>query len=63
MARDRVIGEPMGWLHPRFQTPWFAGIAVAAVAPILFATSATVASLNQLMSDLINAIGVQVSFY
>jgi amino acid transporter len=21
MARDGVIGEPMGWLHPRFQTP------------------------------------------
>ncbi len=63
MARDRVIGEPMGWLHPRFQTPWFAGIAVAAVALILFAASATVASLNQLMSDLINAIGVQISFY
>jgi amino acid transporter len=28
MARDGVIGEPMGWLHPRFQTPWLAGVAV-----------------------------------
>ena len=63
MARDRVIGEPMGWLHPRFQTPWLAGIAVAFVSLLLFAASATVPSLNQLMSDLINAIGVQVSFY
>ncbi len=63
MARDQVISEPMGWLHPRFQTPWLAGIAVAAVSLLLFAASATVPSVKQLMSDLINAIGVQVSFY
>jgi amino acid transporter len=63
MARDRAIGEPMVWLHPRFQTPWLAGIAVAAVSLLLFAASATVPSVNQLMTDLINAIGVQVSFY
>jgi amino acid transporter len=63
MARDGVIGEPMGWLHPRFKTPWLAGVAVASVALFLFAASATVPSANQLMSDLINAIGVQVSFY
>ena len=63
MARDQVIGEPMGWLHPRFQTPWLAGIAVAAVSLLLFAASATVPSIKQLMSNLINAIGVQVSFY
>ncbi|HUZ91738.1 MAG TPA: APC family permease [Methylocella sp.] len=63
MARDRVIGEPMGWLHPRFQTPWLAGVAVAAVSLLLFAASATMPSVKQLMSDLINAIGVQVSFY
>jgi len=63
MARDRVIGEPMGWLHPRFQTPWLAGLTIACVSLLLFATSATVPSVNQLMSDLINAIGVQVSFY
>lgn len=63
MARDGVIGEPMGWLHPRFQTPWLAGFAVASVSLLLLAASATVPSVNQLMSDLINAIGVQVSFY
>jgi amino acid transporter len=58
-----VIGEPMGRLHPRFQTPWLAGFAVAAVSLPLFAASATVPAVNQLMSELINAIGVQVSFY
>ncbi len=63
MARDRVIGEAMGKLHPRFQTPWLAGFAVAGVSLILFAGSATVPSINALMSDLINAIGVQVAFY
>jgi len=63
MARDRVTGEPMGRLHPRFQTPWLAGFAVASVSLPLFAASATVPAVNQLMSELINAIGVQVSFY
>jgi amino acid transporter len=63
MARDRVIGEAMGKLHPRFQTPWIAGFAVAGVSLLLFAGSATMPSINALMSDLINAIGVQVAFY
>ena len=63
MARDKMIGEAMGKLHPRFQTPWLAGFAVAGVSLLLFAGSATVPSINALMSDLINAIGVQVAFY
>ena len=63
MARDKVIGEAMGKLHPRFQTPWLAGFAVAGVTLFLFAGSAAVPSINALMSDLINAIGVQVAFY
>jgi amino acid transporter len=63
MARDRVIGEAMGKLHPRFQTPWLAGFVVAGVSLLLFAGSATVPSINVLMRDLINAIGVQVAFY
>ncbi|MGA7384726.1 MAG: APC family permease, partial [Methylocella sp.] len=63
MARDRMIGEAIGKLHPRFQTPWLAGFAVAGVSLVLFAGSVTVPSINVLMSDLINAIGVQVVFY
>jgi amino acid transporter len=63
MARDGVIGEPMGRLHSHFQTPWLAGLAIAGVSLLLFAASATVPTLNQLMSELIAAIGVQVSFY
>ncbi len=63
MARDGVIAEPMGRLHPRFQTPWLAGFAVGAVSLLLFAASAGAPTINQLMSDLINAVGVQVAFY
>jgi amino acid transporter len=63
MARDGVVGEPMGRLHPRFQTPWLAGFAIAGVSLLLFAVSTTVPSINQLMSELIAAIGIQVSFY
>lgn len=63
MARDRVISESAGKLHPRFQTPWIAGFAVGGVSLLLFAGSAAVPSINTLMSGLINAIGVQVSCY
>ncbi|HTV32976.1 MAG TPA: APC family permease [Methylocella sp.] len=63
MARDRVIGPTMGHLHPRFQTPWLAGFAVASVSMPLFITSAMVPAVNELMSELIEAIGIQASFY
>jgi amino acid transporter len=63
MARDRVIGQAMGELHPRFQTPWLAGFAVAFVTLLLFAGSATLPSVGALMASLINAIGVQVACY
>jgi amino acid transporter len=63
MARDRVIGESMGKLHPRFHTPWLAGFAVAGVTLLLFASSATLPSIGALMTGLINAIGVQVACY
>ncbi len=63
MARDRVIGESMGKLHPRFQTPWLAGFAVAFVTLLLFAGSATLPSVGAMMTSLINAIGVQVACY
>ena len=53
----------MGELHPRFQTPWLAGIAVAGVTLLLFASSATLPSIGALMTGLINAIGVQVACY
>jgi amino acid transporter len=63
MARDRVIGESMGKLRPRFQTPWLAGFAVAGVTLLLFAGSAAWPSVSALMTSLINAIGVQVACY
>lgn len=63
MARDRVIGETMGKLHPRYQTPWLAGFTVGGVSLLFFAASAALPSINALMTDLINAIGVQVACY
>ncbi|SFK54307.1 APC family permease [Methylocapsa palsarum] len=63
MARDNVIAEPLGRLHSRFQTPWVAGFAVGGVSLLLFAAAAAAPTVNQLMGDLISAIGVQVAFY
>ncbi|MCX7899511.1 MAG: APC family permease, partial [Methylocystis sp.] len=63
MARDGAIHASMGRLHPKFQTPWIAGFAVAAASLLLFAASSTVSSVGDLMSKLISAVGIQISFY
>jgi amino acid transporter len=63
MGRDRVIGLKFAELHPRFQTPWVASIAIGIVALILFVLSGFSPGINELMTDAINAIGLQIAFY
>ncbi|GMA51054.1 putative amino acid permease [Alicyclobacillus contaminans] len=63
MGRDRVIGEKFGQLHPRFQTPWSAGIVIGIVALVLFVLSSFSSTVNALMTSAINAIGLQIAFY
>lgn len=63
MARDGTVSPAMGRLHPKFRTPWVAGFAVAAASLLLFAASSTVSSVSDLMSKLISAVGIQISFY
>ena len=35
MGRDGVIPKVFGKVHPKFQTPWFAAIAIGVVSLIL----------------------------
>jgi amino acid transporter len=63
MGRDRVIHEKFAEIHPRFQTPWLAGLVVTVLTLFLMILSGSSESIGSVMQSLISAIGVMVSFY
>jgi len=63
MGRDRVIHEKFAEIHPRFQTPWLAGLVITVLGLFLLILSSSSASVGAIMTSLISAIGVMVSFY
>jgi amino acid transporter len=63
MGRDRVIHEKFAEIHPRFQTPWLAGLVITVLALFLLILSSASESVGAVMSNLISAIGIMVSFY
>jgi amino acid transporter len=63
MGRDRVIHAKFEEIHPRFQTPWLAGLVITVLALFLMILSSTSESIGAVMSSLISSIGVMVSFY
>ncbi len=63
MGRDGVLHPRFAEIHPRFQTPWLAGVVVWGLAIVLLALSSASASVGGVMIRLISAIGVMVSLY
>jgi amino acid transporter len=63
MGRDRVIHEKFAEIHPRFQTPWLAGLVITVLALFLMILSSTSESIGGVMSSLISSIGIMVCFY
>ena len=63
MGRDGVLHRRFAEIHPRFQTPWLAGVVVWGLAIALLALSSASESIGGVMSRLISAIGVMVSLY
>ncbi|MGH7709557.1 MAG: APC family permease [Vulcanimicrobiaceae bacterium] len=63
MARDRVLAARFGELHPRFATPWLGTAIVGAIGLVQFAVAAFSPTVNALMAQLINAIGLLIAFY
>jgi amino acid transporter len=63
MGRDQVMNKKFGELHPKFKTPWVSSIVIGIVALVLFVLSAFSSGINALMTDAINAIGLQIAFY
>jgi amino acid transporter len=63
MGRDRVIYKKFAEIHPRFQTPWLAGLVITVLALFLMILSSSSESIGAVMKSLISAIGVMVSLY
>jgi amino acid transporter len=63
MGRDDVLDRRFGALNPRFLTPWHATLAIGLVSMALFLLAATSSSVNAILSDSINAIGVEVAIF
>lgn len=63
MGRDLVLPARFAEVHPRFETPWLAGVVVWALAVVLLVLSSASADVGGIMARLIAAIGVMVSLY
>ncbi len=63
MGRDRTLPHLFATIHPRWRTPWVATVTVGLVALLLFVLSSFFGSITSLMTDAINAIGLQIAVY
>jgi amino acid transporter len=63
MGRDRVLDTRLGELHAKFLTPWHATIAIGLVSMALFGLAATSSSVDAVLGDSINAIGVEIAIF
>ncbi|WP_137988339.1 APC family permease [Streptomyces vilmorinianum] len=63
MGRDRTLPAALGTVHRRWNTPWVAIAAVGAAALLMFCAAAAAGSVGQILSDAVNAIGLQIAFY
>ena len=63
MGRDGVLDERFARLNRRFLTPWNATLAIGFVSMVLFIFASSSPSVNQILSDSINAIGVEVAIF
>ncbi|MHB1682642.1 MAG: APC family permease [Bacilli bacterium] len=63
MGRDGVISGRFGVVHAKWKTPYLASIVITILALFLFIMSNFLSSISAVMTDAINAIGLQVVFY
>lgn len=63
MARERTLPNPFGRLHPDWHTPVFATIVVGCISLLLFLASNFIGSVDKILTDSIDAIGLQIAVY
>ena len=63
MGRDRVLHEKFSEIHPKFETPWLAGVFVLVLSLATIWVASYSQSINKLMISMIGSVSVMVSFY
>jgi len=63
MSRERTLPGFLGRILPGRQTPWLATIAVAVVSLAMFIGSNYIGSVSTILTDAIDAIGLQICVY
>lgn len=63
MSRERTLPGFFAKIHPTRSTPWIATIAVAIVSLGLFVGSTYLGSVQRILTDAIDAIGLQICVY
>jgi amino acid transporter len=63
MGRDNTLPKRLGTVHPKRKTPIVATLVVMVLSLALFVGSQSFHSINSIMSDGVNAIGLQICIY
>jgi amino acid transporter len=63
MGRDHTLPKILGTVHPRLKTPIVATAAVTIFSLALFVGSQFIGSIGTVLTDAINAIGLQICIY
>jgi amino acid transporter len=63
MGRDNTLPKKLGTIHPKFRTPIVATATVTVFSLALFIGSQFVGSISSILTDGINAIGLQICIY
>ena len=63
MGRDGTMPKVLGTVDPRRKTPVVAAVVVAVISLALFVASNFIGSVGTVMTDAINAIGLQICVY
>ncbi len=62
-SRDGLLHHRYAHLHPTWDTPWVATLAIAGFGLVLLFLASFIPTVNQIIQDSIDAIGFQASFY
>ena len=63
MAREKTLPALFGQLHSEWHTPVFATAVIAVISLILFVVSSFAHSVDNVLTDAISAIGLQIAVY
>ncbi|MEY9877176.1 amino acid transporter [Streptacidiphilus sp. MAP12-33] len=63
MGRDKTLPSAFGKTHSRWQTPYVAIAVVVVISLGLFVASAKVGNVGTILTDAVNAIGLQICVY